>query len=55
MFTGSNGDWVEDVKALAELGVGAVDFRLFGYGPDQGLNTAIDNMRRFHDGVLAKL
>ena len=55
MFTGSNADWVADINALAELGVHAVDVRLFGYGPDQSLDATIDNMRRFHDGVLIKL
>jgi hypothetical protein len=40
---------------LADLGVTAVDVRLFGYGPDQSLDATIDNMRRFRDGVLGKL
>jgi probable F420-dependent oxidoreductase len=55
MFTGSDTDWVADIKALADLGVTAVDVRLFGYGPDQSLDATIDNMRRFRDGVLGKL
>jgi probable F420-dependent oxidoreductase len=55
MFTGSNADWVGDIKALANLGVSAVDVRLFGYGPNQSLNGTIDNMKRFRDGVLVKL
>ena len=40
---------------LVELGVHAVDVRLFGYGPNQSLDATIDNMRRFRDGVLIKL
>jgi hypothetical protein len=36
-------------------GVSAVDVRLFGYTPSDGLTEAIDHMRRFHDGVMAKL
>jgi probable F420-dependent oxidoreductase len=55
MFTGSDADWVGDIKALGELGVSAVDVRLFGYGPNQSLDATIDNMRRFRDGVLTKL
>ena len=41
--------------AWAELGVSAVDVRLFGYGAAQSLDGTIDNMRRFRDGVLSKL
>jgi hypothetical protein len=48
-------DWVGDIKALGELGVSAVDVRLFGYGAAQNLDGTIGNMRRFRDGVLAKL
>jgi probable F420-dependent oxidoreductase len=55
MFTGSDADWVADIKVLADLGVTAVDVRLFGYGANQSLDGTIDNMRRFRDGVLAKL
>ena len=55
MFTGTDADWVSDIKALGELGVSAVDVRLFGYGANQSLDATIDNMRRFRDGVLAKL
>jgi probable F420-dependent oxidoreductase len=55
MFTGGDADWVADIQELAMLGVGAVDVRLFGYGPDQSLEATIGNMRRFRDGVLAKL
>ena len=55
LFTGRHADWVEDIKALAELGVHAIDLRLFGHGPEPTLNSAIDNMERFRDHVLAKL
>jgi alkanesulfonate monooxygenase SsuD/methylene tetrahydromethanopterin reductase-like flavin-dependent oxidoreductase (luciferase family) len=55
MFTGSDADWVADIRALAGLGVSAVDVRLFGYGANQNLDSTIDNMRRFGDGVLTKL
>jgi probable F420-dependent oxidoreductase len=55
MFTGGDADWVRDIQELAELGVSAVDVRLFGYGPAQSLDGTIGNMRRFRDGVLAKL
>jgi probable F420-dependent oxidoreductase len=55
MFTGADADWVEDIKALASLGVSAVDVRLFGYGNNQSLDGTIDNMHRFRDGVLNKL
>ncbi|HEY0183203.1 MAG TPA: TIGR03619 family F420-dependent LLM class oxidoreductase [Rhodopila sp.] len=55
LFTGSDADWVEDLKTLQRLGVQAVDVRLFGYGASQSLDSTIDNMRRFRDGVLVKL
>jgi hypothetical protein len=51
MFTGDDAHWVEDIKALQELGVAAVDVRLFR----QRLDDTLDTMRRFRDGVLAKL
>jgi alkanesulfonate monooxygenase SsuD/methylene tetrahydromethanopterin reductase-like flavin-dependent oxidoreductase (luciferase family) len=51
MFTGGDADWVEDIKALKELGVAAVDVRLFR----RTHADTIDTMRRFRDGVLAKL
>ena len=54
MFTGSAADWVGDIKALAGLGVSAVDVRLFGYGANQSLEGTIDNMKRFRDGVLGQ-
>ena len=55
MFTGSDADWVGDIKALGELGVSAVDVRLFGRTRDEVVDQTIDNMRRFKDGVMARL
>jgi probable F420-dependent oxidoreductase len=55
MFTGRNDDWVADIKALDQLGVAAVDVRLFGYGPNQSLDATLANMRHFRDGVLSRL
>jgi hypothetical protein len=55
MFSGTDADWVADIQALADVGVSAVDVRLFGCGPNQSLEATIDNMRRFRDGVLARL
>jgi len=51
LFTGGDADWVADIKALEELGVGAVDVRLTARTLDQ----TIDTMRHFRDGVLARL
>jgi alkanesulfonate monooxygenase SsuD/methylene tetrahydromethanopterin reductase-like flavin-dependent oxidoreductase (luciferase family) len=51
LFTGGDVDWVADIKALDELGVGAVDVRLTARTLDQ----TIDNMHRFRDGVLARV
>jgi probable F420-dependent oxidoreductase len=51
MFTGGTTDYVGDIKALQDLGVTAVDVRLFA----TTLEATIDNMRRFHDEVLTKV
>ena len=51
MFTGGAAEYVADIKALAELGVSAVDVRLFA----PTLDATIDNMRRFRDEVMAKV
>lgn len=51
MFSGGDADWVEDIKALHELGVTAVDVRLFR----RRLDDTLEAMRRFRDGVMAKL
>ena len=51
MFTGGTADYVGDINALQELGVDAVDVRLF----DRTLDGTIDMMRRFRDEVMAKV
>jgi probable F420-dependent oxidoreductase len=51
LFTGGFADYAADIRALAELGVSAVDFGLFG----PTLATTLDNMRRFRDEVAAKV
>jgi probable F420-dependent oxidoreductase len=51
MFTGSAADYVGDIKALQDLGVSAVDVRLFA----TTLEGTIDNMRRFRDEVMTKV
>ena len=51
MFTGGTAEYVADIKALAELGVSAVDVRLFA----ATLDATIDNMRRFRDEVMTKV
>src|SRR5205823_958562 len=48
MFTGGAADYVADIRALAELGVDAVDVRLTA----ATLDATIDNMRRFRDDVM---
>jgi probable F420-dependent oxidoreductase len=55
MFTGSHADWLGDMQALAELGVSAVDVRLFGRGLGETTDATVDAMRRFRDGVLTQL
>jgi probable F420-dependent oxidoreductase len=55
LFTGADADWVGDIKRLQDFGVSALDVRLFGYGGMQSLAGTLDNMKRFQDGVLAKL
>ena len=51
MFSGNDADWVGDIHALQDLGVSAVDVRLFRRTADETIET----MRRFRDGVMAKL
>jgi probable F420-dependent oxidoreductase len=51
LFTGGAADYVADLKALAELGVDAIDVRL----TVATLDASIDNMRRFRDDVMAKV
>ncbi|HJS84676.1 MAG TPA: LLM class F420-dependent oxidoreductase [Acetobacteraceae bacterium] len=50
LFTGGYADYAGDVRALADVGVGAFDFGLFG----PTLAATLDNMRRFRDEVVAK-
>ena len=51
LFTGGAADYAADIKALEELGVGAVDVRLFGASAEE----TVDNMHRFRDEVIAKV
>ncbi len=51
MFTGGAADYAGDIRALQDLGVSAVDVRLFGTTTEE----TIDNMRRFRDDVMAKV
>jgi probable F420-dependent oxidoreductase len=51
LFTGGAPEYVGDLKALAELGVDAIDVRLTA----ATLDVSIDNMRRFRDEVMAKI
>jgi hypothetical protein len=51
LFTGGPVEYAADIRALAELGVGAVDVRLFGATAQE----TVDNMRRFRDEVMAKV
>jgi probable F420-dependent oxidoreductase len=51
MFTGGADHYAGDIRALQDLGVSAVDVRLFG----STTGATIDNMRRFRDDVIAKL
>ncbi|HEX2942511.1 MAG TPA: hypothetical protein VHO91_15780, partial [Rhodopila sp.] len=51
LFTGSASDYAGDIKALADVGVTAFDFGLFG----QTLDATLDHMRRFRDDVIGKV
>ena len=51
MFSGGDADWVGDLQVLRDLGVSAVDVRLFRRTPEE----TVDTMRRFRDGVLSKV
>ncbi len=51
MFSGGAAHYLGDIRALQDLGVCAVDVRLFG----STTGATIDNMRRFRDDVIAKL
>jgi probable F420-dependent oxidoreductase len=51
MFTGGAVHYADDIRALQDLGVAAVDVRLFG----STTSATIGNMRRFRDDVIAKV
>jgi hypothetical protein len=51
LFTGGAAEFVGDIKALSEVGVGAFDFGMFG----PTLAATLDNMRRFRDNVVTKV
>jgi probable F420-dependent oxidoreductase len=51
LFTGAWGDFVGDIRALAEAGVTSFDFGLLA----PTLQATLDNMQRFRDEVIAKL
>ncbi len=51
LFSGSNQDIIDDVRALREIGVVAVDFTLVG--PD--LEASLATMKRFREDVLNKV
>lgn len=51
MFSGEASDWIGDLHALQDLGVSAVDVRLFRPTAAQ----TVEAMRRFRDSVLSKL
>jgi probable F420-dependent oxidoreductase len=51
LFTGDAADWANDIRTLQELGVSAVDVRLFR----ATCELTLDSMRRFRDDVLAKV
>jgi hypothetical protein len=46
MFSGSNTEIIDDLRAMSELGVKAIDFN-FG-------DLTVDAMRQFHEEVVAK-
>ena len=51
LFTGSTGDVIEDINALRDLGVTAMDFDFEGRDADK----AVDDMKKFHKDVLARI
>ena len=46
MFSGSNAEIIDDLRAMRELGVKAIDFNFAA--------LTVDAMRRFHEGVIAQ-
>jgi hypothetical protein len=51
LFSGSDADIVGDLRALAELGVTAIDVEVEGH--DEAATLA--NMRRFKDTIFARV
>ena len=51
LFSGSDADVIADLRALAELGVTAIDVEVEGH--DEA--TTIDNMRRFKETIFARV
>jgi hypothetical protein len=46
MFSGSNAEIIDDLRAMHELGVKAIDFNFAA--------LTVDAMRQFHDEVVIK-
>jgi alkanesulfonate monooxygenase SsuD/methylene tetrahydromethanopterin reductase-like flavin-dependent oxidoreductase (luciferase family) len=46
LFSGSNAEIIDDLRAMRELGVKAIDFNFAA--------LTVDAMRRFHEEVVAK-
>jgi probable F420-dependent oxidoreductase len=51
LFSGAASDMIDDVRALADLGVGWLDF---GH-PGASADALLGSMRRFHDDIIAKV
>lgn len=51
LFTGTVGNTIEDIAALEEIGVTAIDFDFEGRDPVKSAN----DMKKFHDEVLSRL
>jgi hypothetical protein len=51
LFSGSDAELIDDIRALRDLGVGAIDFDF--ERPDEG--AVIAAMRAFRERVLAKV
>jgi hypothetical protein len=51
LFTGDASDSIGDIKALEDLGVSAIDVRLFG----ATAQASVDMMRRFRQDVMDKI
>lgn len=51
LFTGDRASMLEDIRAMAALGVGSLDFRMAA----PTLDGTLANMKRFRDEVMARL